>query len=163
MLAFLYQGGMRLARLERVFERNPVYFVTACTNRRRALLSNTDVHAAIEQFAESGPSHGAWLGAYILMPDHWHGFVAFDDAQANLSTWMKSLKNAVSKTLRRMGEPPPHWQKGFFDHVLRSGESYSQKWDYVRENPVRAGLTAHSADWPFQGEPFDLEFRHEFL
>jgi len=28
----------------------------------------------------------------------------------------------------------PHWQKGFFDHVLRSGDSYSQKWDYVREN-----------------------------
>ena len=25
------------------------------------------------------------------------------------------------------------WQAEFFDHILRSGESYSQKWDYVKE------------------------------
>lgn len=154
---------MRLGRLERVFERNPIYIVTACSDKRRALLANPSVRAAIEQFAASGPSYGAWLGRYILMPDHWHGFVALDHTQTNLSTWIKSLKNALSKALRGMGEAPSHWQKGFFDHVLRSGESYSQKWEYVRENPVRAGLTSHFANWPFQGEPFDLEFRHEFL
>src|SRR6266567_2689482 len=28
----------------------------------------------------------------------------------------------------------------FFDHLLRSGESYSRKRHYVCENPVRAGL-----------------------
>jgi hypothetical protein len=38
-----------------------------------------------------------------------------------------------------------------FDHVLRSRENYS-KWDYVRENPVRAGLTSDADDWPWQGE-----------
>ena len=44
------------------------------------------------------------------------------------------------------------WQEEFFDIVLRSSESYSQKWNYVRENPVRAGLVKKSDDWPFQGE-----------
>jgi REP element-mobilizing transposase RayT len=44
------------------------------------------------------------------------------------------------------------WQEEFFDHVLRSNESYSQKWDYVRENPVRAGLVEKAEDWPRQGE-----------
>jgi hypothetical protein len=29
---------------------------------------------------------------------------------------------------------------GFFDHILRTDESYAQKWNYVRDNPVRAGL-----------------------
>jgi len=48
--------------------------------------------------------------------------------------------------------PKPHWQEGFFDHVLRSSESYSQKWDYVRQNPVRAKLIEKSEDWPWQGE-----------
>jgi len=38
------------------------------------------------------------------------------------------------------------------DHVLRSNESYSQKWNYVRENPVRAGLVKSAEDWPYQGE-----------
>jgi REP-associated tyrosine transposase len=44
------------------------------------------------------------------------------------------------------------WQEEFFDHVLRSNESYSQKWEYVKENPVRAGLVKKSEDWPFQSE-----------
>ncbi|HEY4270535.1 MAG TPA: hypothetical protein VGM65_00875 [Candidatus Udaeobacter sp.] len=39
-----------------------------------------------------------------------------------------------------------------FDHLLRNDESYTQKWEYVRENPVRAGLVPLAADWPYQGE-----------
>jgi hypothetical protein len=44
------------------------------------------------------------------------------------------------------------WQEHFFDHMLRSSESYSQKWDYVRQNPVRAGLVASADERPWQGE-----------
>jgi REP element-mobilizing transposase RayT len=44
------------------------------------------------------------------------------------------------------------WEEGFFDHVLRSDESYAQKWNYVRENPVRTGLVKSVEDWPYQGE-----------
>jgi len=44
------------------------------------------------------------------------------------------------------------WQEDFFDHVLRSTESYSQKWDYVKDNPVRAGFVKKSDEWLFQGE-----------
>jgi hypothetical protein len=43
--------------------------------------------------------------------------------------------------------------------VLRSSESYSEKWDYVVANPVRAGLVRRAEDWPFQGEIFLLEYR----
>jgi hypothetical protein len=44
-------------------------------------------------------------------------------------------------------------------HVLRSEESYPEKWEYVRDNPVRAALAKKWSDWPFAGEIFDLEFR----
>ena len=44
------------------------------------------------------------------------------------------------------------WERGFFDHVIRNAESYAQKWDYVRQNPVRAGLVERAEDWPYQGE-----------
>ena len=92
------------------------------------------------------------------MPDHLHAFVASDGL--SLSAWCKSLKNALSKTLRTIGYEAPHWQKGFFDHVLRSGESYDQKWEYMRENPVRAGLVNAAEDWPYAGEIHELEFRN---
>src|ERR1700719_2153698 len=44
------------------------------------------------------------------------------------------------------------WQREFFDHLLRSEESYDQKWNYVRDNPVRANLAQSAAEWPFAGE-----------
>jgi putative transposase len=44
------------------------------------------------------------------------------------------------------------WQPGFFDHILRSDESYAQKWKYVRENPVRSGLVETADGWQYQGE-----------
>ena len=92
------------------------------------------------------------------MPDHLHLFVSMDDQRIMLSAWMKSLKNMASKALRLNGIPPPHWQKTFFDHLVRSSESYSEKWTYVRENPVRAGLVLKNEDWAFMGEIFALEY-----
>ena len=49
------------------------------------------------------------------------------------------------------------WQAGFFDHVLRSDESRSEKWEYIRMNPVRAGLVEEADDWPYaqQFNPLD--------
>jgi len=44
------------------------------------------------------------------------------------------------------------WQREFLDHVLRSEESFAQKWEYARQNPVRAGLVADADWWPYQGE-----------
>jgi REP element-mobilizing transposase RayT len=153
----------RLRRLEQVYERHPIYFVTACTFRRRALLANDEVHAAFLAFTHAAAPRGVWGGRYVVMPDHFHLFVVLDDSRVRLSGWMKSLKNSLSKTVRSAGFEAPHWQKGFFDPVLRGSESYSQKWLYVRENPVRAGLVAEADSWPFAGEVNDLEYRTDLI
>jgi len=52
----------------------------------------------------------------------------------------------------RLREKRLVWQPGFFDHILRNDESYSQKWQYVYENPVRTGLVESPDQWPYQGE-----------
>ncbi len=148
----------RLRRLELVFVRSPIYFLTACTESRRKLLANPAIHTGFLSFAQQGPLHGAWVGRYVVMPDHVHLFVATDDEKVMLSKWIKSLKNTMSKTSHLGGVTAPHWQKTFFDHMLRSSESYSEKWSYVRENPVRAGLVKKAEAWPFMGEVFRLEY-----
>jgi putative transposase len=151
----------RLRRLDIVFVRSPIYFVTASMQDRRKLLATPAIHETFLRFGQEGPAHGAWMGAYVIMPDHLHLFVAMDAEKVTLPAWMKSLKNTISKTLRLSGVAPPHWQKTFFDHLLRSDESYSEEWNYVRENPVRAGLVRKAEDWPFLGEIFALEYRSE--
>lgn len=147
----------RLQRLEWVYAPSPVYFVTACTVGRRALLANVKIHRAFRIFAQQAPSHGIWVGRYVLMPDHIHLFAGFSCQVIGLSAWVRSLKGFLSATLRQSGFPSPHWQKGFFDHVLRSDESYQKKWEYVSENPVRAGLVEHAGDWLYQGELHPLK------
>jgi len=153
----------RLQRLDQIFPRYPIYFVTTCTAKRRLLLANEVIHRAFESFASQGEVHGAFVGRYVLMPDHLHLFVALNDERISISQWTKALKGALSKSLRLAGHSAPHWQKGFFDHILRSSESYEEKWNYVHDNPVRAGLVADATAWPYAGEIHPLDVRDEAL
>jgi putative transposase len=75
-----------------------------------------------------------------MMPDHVHLFAAFPIDSIALPNWVQLLRTVMGKTLLRLRIQKPHWQQVFFDHLLRSYESYSQKWDYVRMNPIRAKL-----------------------
>ena len=142
----------RLRRLDWVSACEPLYFITACAEGRRKILANPSVHDAFITFARGAEERGVFVGRYVLMPDHVHLFVARSEDGVLLSAWIKSLKNSLSKALRRQSIPSPHWQKDFFDHVLRSSESYDEKWQYIVHNPVRAKLVARVEDWPYQGE-----------
>jgi putative transposase len=151
----------RLRRLDCIFQRLPIYFVTACTHERRPIFGSANINRRLVEFGQTGCDRGAWLGAYVIMPDHLHIFVVIDDERLDLSAWVKSLKNSLSKVLRGQGIASPHWQKGFFDHILRTDDSHSQKWNYVRDNPVRAGLVKRWDKWPSAREIFDLEYRDD--
>jgi putative transposase len=104
-------------------------------------------------------SHGWAIGRYVIMPDHVHFFCSAELDAKPLPTFMQAWKQWTSKRMtRELSFSASVWQEEFFDHVLRSSESYSQKWDYVKENPVRAGLVASAAEWPWQGEIESLMF-----
>ena len=109
--------------------------------------------AALIRFAHVGEKRGIWLGRYVIMPDHVHLFVR-GNPDFSLKQWVRMLKRDLSSAIPVM---PPHWQSGFFDHVIRHGESYAEKWEYVRQNPVRAALVANADDWHWQGEIVRLE------
>jgi putative transposase len=153
------QHKARLKRLDWVFADRPMYFLTACVEGRRPLLANHRVLDAFQEFCRTGLDRGFFVGRFVLMPDHLHLFIVVPrEVPHALSIWMKALKRSLTRVLDEMGVSPPHWQKGFFDHVMRSGESYSEKWNYVSDNPVRAGLVAEAEEWPFQGEICELRF-----
>src|SRR5439155_26490172 len=41
-------------------------------------------------------------------------------------------------------------------YLLRSGEKLDEKWNYISENPVRAGLCACAEDYPYSGMPGEI-------
>ena len=99
---------------------------------------------------------GVAVGRYVILPDHVHLFVALPD-NLKLGDWVGTLKRVLAREVDA-GSSDPIWQRGFFDHVLRSQDSYSEKWNYVRENPVRVGLVKNADDWPFCGENVNIYF-----
>jgi REP element-mobilizing transposase RayT len=141
--------------LHQVFQKHepPLYFVTFNTYQRRKLLANARVYSRLIEFAKLGEQRGIALGRYVIMPDHIHLFVR-GGIDFVLMQWVRMLKRKLSKAI---SAPLPHWQEGFFDHVIRHSESYSEKWEYVRQNPVRARLVNDPGDRPWQGEIARLE------
>jgi putative transposase len=140
----------RPPRLEQIFQRYdpPLYFVTFNTYRRRQLLANERVHQQLIVFGQSGLARGIALGRYVIMPDHIHLFVR-GSLDFVLAQWVRVLKRSLSAAIP---EARPHWQSGFFDHLIRHSESYAEKWEYVCQNPVRAGFVRQYEEWPWQGE-----------
>jgi len=53
---------------------------------------------------------------------------------------------------------PWRWQSDMWDVQIRSGEHYHEKWEYVRQNPLRAGLVQEPDEWPWNGEVNNLQW-----
>ena len=129
-------------RLDLIYVNQPLYFITFATGDRKSIPSLDSARDALHQYGHSAITNfNVALGRYVIMPDHVHLFVR-GGQNFIVSSWIGGLKRAMSITLRS----PGLWQPGFFDHVLRSEESYAEKWNYVRDNPVRAGLVQTADD-----------------
>ena len=85
--------------------------------------------------------------AAILMPDHLHAIVS---PKQNREAKVGNLSGALKRWIRKEIHASWKWQPGCFDRLLRSDESLHQKWLYLEENPVRAGLVKNSKDWPYR-------------
>lgn len=88
------------------------------------------------------------IGAYMIMPDHMYFFCSPLDETVVIEKWITFWKRQLR---RELGRDAPRFQSDSFHHRLRGQESYTEKWDYVQANPVRAGLVAKAEDWPYQG------------
>jgi len=133
----------------------PLHFVTFCTWDRQPILACDAVHQAFILAARKVQEAGNAVGRYVIMPDHVHFFLRIGP-EGQLGLAVKYLRESITKTLRRTKPDLRLWHPGFFDHLMRSAESYSDKWEYVRQNPVRKGLAESAEEWPFQGEVVSL-------
>jgi REP element-mobilizing transposase RayT len=122
-----------------------IYFVTICVANRQRVLANETAFNAFE--ATISKLENWRVLAAMLMPDHLHVIVApIESRNAKLGNFSGGLKRWMRQELNAYWK----WQPGCFDRLLRSDESLHDKWLYVQDNPVRAGLITHSKDWPYQ-------------
>ena len=132
------------------FNTPTIVFLTVCTVGRKPVLADPCAHAAL---CEAWGLVAAWtVGRYVIMPDHLHLFCAPAEFPPRpLKQWVACWKSHAARHWPRP-EDAPLWQRDFWDTQLRRSENYTEKWQYVLANPVRAKLVERIEDWPHQGE-----------
>jgi REP element-mobilizing transposase RayT len=94
------------------------------------------------------------LHAAVVMPEHVHLLLTpLSDEKGwpyALPSILKLLKGASARSLNKLlASCGPVWQEESFDHVLRTQESFEEKLEYLRQNPVRRGLAKKPEDYPW--------------
>lgn len=139
-------------------DRSPIVFLTVCSEKRKPIFARDD---SVNVLRRAWAKADHWkVGQYVVLPDHIHLFCAPCRIEtSDLRRWVRFWKSIASNEWPRPGEHPV-WQIDCWDRQLRRGESYEEKWEYVRNNPVRHGHVARADDWPYQVELNVLEW-HE--
>jgi REP element-mobilizing transposase RayT len=94
------------------------------------------------------------MHAVVVMPEHVHLLMSVlrneDGWPIALPLILKAIKGTSARHVNReLGTSGPVWQEESFDHVLRSDESFQEKLEYIRLNPVRRGLVKRSEEYPW--------------
>jgi len=87
------------------------------------------------------------------MPDHLHLLVRPLPGDP-ISVLMQELKYVSGRRINiARGSRGTLWQKGFFDHFMRTPKEFAETLDYIHQNPVRKGLAQSAEDWRWSSAP----------
>ena len=126
------------------------FFITInCQIRGTEQLTMEATSQAVFESAEYLRATGKWFPEIVLlMPDHLHAMAAFSwEVGSGMSAIIENWKRYLAT------HHGVSWQRDFFDHRIRNEEDHSEKWAYIRENPVKAGLVDSFEEWPHVWRP----------
>jgi putative transposase len=126
------------------------YFVTASTWGHRSLFQ-TERMAKL--FLETLCGHrdtGKFsLHEFVLMPDHFH-LLLTPSHGTTLERAMQFIKGGFSYRMgRELMLKMEIWERGYVEHRIRDSTDFLNHAEYIRENPVEAGLVGKPADYPY--------------
>lgn len=142
----------------RPIAQQPIVFLTVVTHRRRNCLLDSVALESLTTIFQRSTTYDDWfVGDFLLMPDHVHLFARATLDAKPLAHWVRTWKSLSARQISSdLRIPAPIWQRDYFDRFLRSADNYSEKWDYVAENPVRKNFCREAKDWRWKGRIHDL-------
>lgn len=98
------------------------------------------------------------IDAFVVLPEHLHCIWTLPPGDDDFSGRWHAVKTlfaaaiphteARSAARVRRGEHGI-WQRRFWEHTIRDERDYAAHMDYVHFNPVKHGLVAQAAEWPY--------------
>lgn len=118
------------------------YFVTICTDNKRCIFGKPDKLNVFGDIASdfilkiSNYYPNVRVDKFVVMPNHIHMILCFSgENKASLSQVVGQYKMAVAKQIHKKENQIAVWQRSFYDHVIRSRDSYEKIWNYIDGNP----------------------------
>lgn len=117
---------------------------------RRTELADPRVAEMVAEAIEHRVQQGVWtMFEYVLMPSHVHLF--FELGNERLKPALEGFKDWTGSRAARIlrFDQERVWQKEWFDHWSRSDDEDERIVEYIRQNPVKAGLVADFSQWAY--------------
>jgi REP element-mobilizing transposase RayT len=102
-----------------------------------------------------------WVTAAVVMPDHVHlilkPIVPGSKPEFSLSKILQGIKGFSAREINKArGTKGALWQDESFDRIVRDYDEFTEKWNYIRNNPAKTGLCQAPEEYPFLWEPGEV-------
>jgi putative transposase len=123
------------------------YFITSQTWARRRLFLNERWARLLIDTLYHYRGSAYLLHHFVIMPDHIHALIT---PATSLEKAVQFIKGGFSHRAKvELGSNMEVWQKGFSDHRIREEDDYARHIEYIHTNPMRKGLCAEPALYPY--------------
>ena len=146
-----------MARLPRlILPGQPHHVILRGNNRQAIFFSDLDRQHLLDTLAEAATQHRVAIHAYVLMDNHLHLLLTPPSADA-LSRMMQSLgRRYVGWFNARHKRTGTLWEGRFRAGLIEGERHLLACMRYIELNPVRAGMCAEAAQWPWSSAAHHL-------
>ncbi|HKS88493.1 MAG TPA: transposase [Stellaceae bacterium] len=142
----------------RLYVPGATYFFTVNLLDRRSDLLVTHIDLVRQAVRKVGRELPFNIEAWVVLPDHIHCLWKLPQGDSDFPARWQAIKMEFTKALSERPRPSPVmvrrreggiWQRRYWEHLIRDDRDYGAHIDYIHFNPVKHGLTATPAEWPF--------------
>jgi len=139
--------GYKSLRKGRTSIHNQIYHLRASTAERKTHFENFVLARSFIQLIHKPTIQSKTL-CFVVMPDHFHWLIQFDQRDKSLSALIRRIKAQLTLKAQKEIGLSNIWQSGFYDRAIRSEEDIKTIAQYIVANPIRAKLVRRIGDYP---------------
>lgn len=134
------------------------YFFTVNLRDRRSDLLVARIDALRDAVRATRALHPFHIDGWVVLPDHMHCLWTLPLRDVDFPVRWQMIKARFSRSVPRPESRRASlirkreagiWQRRYWEHTVRDDRDYAVHMDYIHFNPVKHGLAARPADWPF--------------
>jgi len=154
-----------MTNYRRLRKSGATYFFTVALADRSSSLLLREIDALRDAFELTMRERPFHCAAAVILPDHLHAIWTLPPGDAAFSTRWRLIKSRFSRATgisrsrgasQRKKQERGVWQRRFWEHRIRDETDLRKHVMYCWGNPVKHGLVAQPAEWPYSSIHRDM-------